>query len=87
MPRYGFNFQWLFQWQPDRQPALPDKRALDFVAQHGFDFIRLPASYWFWIQDFDYFQPDEKILGNCHLQACHERGLPDFLGDSHWAAQ
>jgi endoglucanase len=77
MPRYGFNFQWMFVWAPGRQPAPPDERALDFLAALGFDFARIPTDYNFWTRDFDYFHPDEAIFEffDRYLAACRSRGI------------
>ena len=61
MPRYGFNFQWMFIWRGN-PPMPPDERALDFLASYGFDFVRIPTDYRFWIRDFDYLNPDETVL-------------------------
>jgi endoglucanase len=76
MPRYGFNFQWMYS-DPQRGPQPPDHRALDFLAKHDFDFVRIPCNYWFWTKDFNYFEPDEKVLAylDRYLTACQERGL------------
>lgn len=77
MPRYGFNFLWMYS--PGRQsgPREPDLRALDFVAAQGFDFVRIPANYWFWVRDFDYANPDRRVLDffDRYLRACQDRGL------------
>lgn len=77
MPRYGFNFQWMFWWEEGKEPAPPDERALDFLVAYGFDFVRIPASYWFWTRQFDYFHPDEQVLSliDRYLAACQVRGL------------
>ncbi|WP_026371077.1 glycoside hydrolase family 5 protein [Kallotenue papyrolyticum] len=77
MPRYGFNFQWMYVWQPGAQPQPPDERALDWLARFGFDFVRLPTDYRFWTRDFNYFQPDEAVLIwlDRYLEACRARGL------------
>jgi len=76
MIHYGFNFQWMFAY--NGQPAQgPDERALDFLAEFGFNFVRLPTDYRFWTRDFDYFHPDERVweqIDAC-LQACRARGL------------
>jgi len=76
MPRYGFNFQWMVR-VPDGQPKPPDERALDTVAELGFDFIRIPTNYWFWTDDFDYLHPNEKVWEflDAYLEACRSRGL------------
>jgi endoglucanase len=76
MPRYGFNFQWIFG-DARQPPSEPDERALDFIAKRGFDFVRIPCNYWFWTTDFDYFHPNETILAylDLYLEACKQRGL------------
>ncbi len=75
---YGFNFLWMFsrnKWNPT--PAEPDLKELDFVAEEGFNFVRIPTDYTFWTTDFDYTHPDEKILAyiDRYIDACRERGL------------
>lgn len=77
MPRYGFNFLWAYIWQPDRAPQPPDQRALDFMAEYGFDFVRIPTDYRFWISDFNYFAPDESGFRHydAYLEACQARGF------------
>ncbi len=78
MLHYGFNFLWMFsrnQWNP--LPAEPNLAELDFVAEEGFNFVRIPTDYTFWTRDFDYTHPDEKILAyiDRYIDACRERGL------------
>src|SRR5258708_35854890 len=77
MPYYGFNFQWMFIWEPGRNPELVDLKALDFLAATGFNFVRIPMDYRFWTHDFDYFHPDERVFENIdqYLEACRVRGL------------
>jgi len=78
MPYYGFNFLWFFSknpWSPD--PGTLDERELDFVAEEGFNFVRIPTDYHFWTEDFDYFHPNERVieyLDRC-IAACHARNL------------
>lgn len=76
MPRYGFNFQWMFinQGQP---PQEPDERALDFLSAYGFDFVRIPCDYIFWTTNYDYFHPNEAVFAylDRYLAACKARGL------------
>jgi endoglucanase len=77
MPRYGFNFLWMFSAFMRSAPQPPDERALDFLAKHGFDFVRIPSDYRFWTQDFDYFHPNEGVFAmiDRYLEACRSRGL------------
>jgi len=77
MRRYGFNFLWMFIWQPEQPPPPPDERALDFMAAYGFNFVRIPTDYRFWTKDFDYFHPDESVLASIdgYLDACRARGF------------
>jgi endoglucanase len=78
MPLYGFNFQWMCsKGRPDQQPREADERALDFMAEFGFDFARIPTDYRFWTADFDYLHPDEKVLAfiDRYLAACRQRAI------------
>ena len=77
MPRYGFNFQWMYVWRPDQPPEPPDERALDFMAALGFNFVRIPTDYRFWTTDFDYFHPNEAVFEylDRYLEACRARGF------------
>lgn len=61
MLHHGFNFQWMFSWQPSQQPAASDERALDFLAEFGFNFVRIPIDYRFWASDLGCFLPDRSI--------------------------
>lgn len=76
MTYYGFNFLWMFTYE-GKPPLAPDERALDFLAAHGFNFVRIPTDYRFWTRDFDYFHPDESVwaLIDRYLAACQARGL------------
>lgn len=77
MPHYGFNFLWMYIWEPDHKPEPADERALDFMAEMGFNFVRIPTDYRFWIKDFDYFHPREEIFEyfDGYLDACRSRGF------------
>lgn len=77
MPRYGFNFQWMFVWHEGREPAPADAKALDFLARHGFDFVRIPTDYRFWTRDFDYLHLDEEVFSHLdgYLEETRRRGL------------
>ena len=61
MLHYGFNFQWMFSWQPGKHPVPPDERALDFLAEFGFNFVRIPMDYRFFARDLGAFLPDPSI--------------------------
>ena len=77
MNYYGFNFQWMCSWSPDRKPEPPDDKALDFLARYGFNFVRIPVDYRFWTKDFDYYHPDESVFCylDQYLEACQSRGI------------
>lgn len=76
MNYYGFNFLWMFIYGGKPAPA-PDERALDFLAEFGFNFVRIPTDYRFWTRDFDYFHPDESVWEtiDSYLAACRARGI------------
>ena len=77
MPRYGFNFQWLYNVDGAPCAAGPDERALDFLAEHGFNFVRLPTDYRFWTRGGDYGEADGAVLSaidRC-VDACAARGM------------
>ena len=47
MRRYGFNSLWMFsKTRHDIQPA--DEKALDFMAELGLNFVRIPTDYRYW---------------------------------------
>ncbi|HEX5322879.1 MAG TPA: cellulase family glycosylhydrolase, partial [Capsulimonadaceae bacterium] len=77
MTHYGFNFLWAYVWDAGRKPGPVDQRALDFLAAQGFNFVRIPTDYRFWVRDFDYFHPDESVFEHydSYLAACKSRGL------------
>lgn len=58
----GFNLLWMYNPDDPRQPYAPDLHLLDFLADQGFSFLRFPLNYWFWIENFSYSQPNERIL-------------------------
>jgi aryl-phospho-beta-D-glucosidase BglC (GH1 family) len=74
---YGFNFQWMYSWSPDQRPEPTDEKALDFLAEFRFDFVRIPMDYRFWTNNFDYFHPDESVFCyiDKYLEACQSRGI------------
>ena len=77
MKHYGFNFQWMYTWGPDQKPQPADEKALDFLAEFGFNFVRIPVDYRFWMKDFDYCHPDESMFQyiDQYLEACQSRGI------------
>jgi endoglucanase len=78
MPHYGFNFLWMYVWDAEYSKPQPvDEKALDFLALTGFNFVRLPTDYRFWVRDFDYQNINEEALIpiDNYLAACRERKL------------
>jgi len=76
MRKYGFNMLWMFiyggEWSDE-----PDERELDFIADQGFNYIRIPMDYRFWTNNFNYFKPDEKVFDkvDSYIDICNKRGL------------
>ena len=75
--KYGFNMLWMYAGGRGRIPQEANERELDFIAEEGFNFIRIPTDYHFWTEGFDYFHPDEKIISyfDRYIEACNSRGL------------
>lgn len=75
--KVGFNFLWMFAKYGDRGPADVNPYELDFIANEGFNFVRIPCDYRFWTKDFDYCHPDEEILSRIDrcIDECNTRGL------------
>jgi aryl-phospho-beta-D-glucosidase BglC (GH1 family) len=67
----------MFAGKRGATPAPADERALDFLAKHGFDFVRIPTSYWFWTEGTDYFNPSEQVFAilDQYLDATRSRGM------------
>jgi hypothetical protein len=55
---YGFNAQWAFSSHDREVPAPVNPRMLDFMAQYGFNFLRIPIDYRFWM---DALKPDGQM--------------------------
>jgi aryl-phospho-beta-D-glucosidase BglC (GH1 family) len=75
---YGFNMLWMFsKWGEVAEPAQANEKELDFIAEHGFNFIRIPTDYRFWTKGFDYLKPDEAVFEmiDGYYQACRKHGL------------
>ena len=79
---YGFNILPLFSLGKDASGVNPgyvhiDEYDLDFIADMGCNFVRLPCDYRYFIHDFKYDEPDEemlKVLDRC-IHAVVSRGL------------
>jgi len=84
MTYYGFNFQWMLGRKGER-PRPVDERALDFMVNYGFNFVRIPTDYRAWTVGFDYFHPEESVLASLdgHLRACQRRGIHVSLNLHH----
>ncbi len=67
----------MFSWSPGAKPQAADEKALDFLANNGFNFARLANDYRFWTDNFDYLRPKEAVLGvvDGYLDACRSRGI------------
>lgn len=77
MPRYGFNFLWLFVKGREETRLAPDCQQLDLLVEMGLDFVRLPMDYRFWTAADDYTAMDDAVLKavDAMVAACRERGL------------
>jgi len=66
----------MYHWEEGKPPAPPDRRALDFMAEHGLDFVRLPLDYRFWTTNLDYFHPNDWGIEaiDQYLRASQDRG-------------
>ena len=58
----GFNMLWCYSRWKDPLPREADERELDFIAEEGFNFIRVPADYRFFVPDGDFTRPREEAL-------------------------
>ncbi|MBO5110898.1 MAG: cellulase family glycosylhydrolase [Clostridia bacterium] len=78
MKHVGFNFLWMYtKHRADKKAAAPDLRQLDFLAEEGFNFVRLPTDYRYFVRAGEEFAPDEanlKILDG-YIKECADRGL------------
>lgn len=74
MSHYGFNFQWMFLWEPGKPPAVPDQQALDFLVEFGFNFVRVPIDYRFLARDLGHFLPDPSIWKSIYGELKARRG-------------
>jgi endoglucanase len=78
MIKYGFNFLWMFsKGEGDRPPQPVNVKELDFLAETGFNFVRVPTDYRFWTNGFNYQDVNESVfeLIDSYLQACKDRNL------------
>lgn len=77
MPRYGFNFLWLFVKDGRRTRLEPDYGQLDLMCEMSLNFVRLPMDYRFWTEGANYTQMDERMLERIDgmVQACRDRDL------------
>jgi endoglucanase len=55
----GFNL--LNKFKPDTQAAF-DEKDFELIADWGFNFVRIPLSYWCWSSEEDWYSVDEKVL-------------------------
>lgn len=55
----GFNL--LNKFNPEHQTVFSEKD-FELIAGWGFNFVRLPLSYWCWSKEDDWYKVDEKVL-------------------------
>ena len=55
----GFNL--LNKFNPDHQTPF-DEQDFEIMAEWGFNFVRLPLSYWTWSREDDWYRIDEKVM-------------------------
>ncbi|MDR2815715.1 MAG: cellulase family glycosylhydrolase [Proteiniphilum sp.] len=55
----GFNL--LNKFNPGNQSAFNEKE-FEIIADWGFNFVRIPLSYWCWSSEDDWYSVDEKVL-------------------------
>lgn len=59
IPRWrGFNLQEMFGW--GRKPGFFSERHFELMAEWGFNFVRLPMSYWNWSDPKDWMTINER---------------------------
>lgn len=77
MIHYGFNMLYIFSQFDNQPPEKVNEKELDFIAKHGFNFIRIPMDYRFWTKGFDYMNPDERVFEQIdrYYEACRKFGL------------
>lgn len=78
MKHVGFNFLWMYtKHRPDKTAAMPNLKQLDFLSEEGFNFVRLPTDYRYFISDESTFSPDENNLEilDTYIKECADRGL------------
>jgi endoglucanase len=73
---YGFNFLWMYS-REQKQIVDADEKALDFLADHGLNFVRIPTDYQIWTKDYEYTRPDETFFEHFdrYLAACRARNI------------
>ncbi|MDD5930558.1 MAG: cellulase family glycosylhydrolase [Spirochaetales bacterium] len=79
---YGFNVLWMFWSDGAEGSKNPDsvhisENDIDAMAEMGCNFVRLPTDYRFFLHNFEYDNPDEKmlkVLDRC-IEAIVNRGL------------
>lgn len=77
MPHYGFNLTWMFSIEREGIPEPVDEPSLDFIARHGFNYIRFPLDYRFFMDPETYAIRDDKALEllDAYVNACRDRKL------------
>ncbi len=74
--KIGFNFLWMYSfWNENVKPSKPNLAELDFIAEEGFNFVRIPTDYRFFT-DADVKPKGEafELIDN-YIEECIKRGL------------
>ena len=87
--RRGFNLLEMFIWSPAKTAPKFQEQDFQFIRENGFNFVRLPLDYRFWIADGQWDRIDEAKLApideavalgakyGVHVQLCFHR-IPGY---------
>ena len=74
--KIGFNFLWMFSYH-GAEPEHANMRELDFIADKGFNFVRIPTDYRFYVKDFECDKPLEEYIAYIdeYITEVNRRGM------------
>ena len=75
-PWYGFNLLPMFI-KGISKAQKDDIKAMDFMAEEGFNYVRIPMDYRLWTRGFDYLHPDDSAFSvlDEYIREASDRGL------------